>query len=367
MDLHTTIAGILLKNPLMPASGPLTGDAEKMLAIGAQGVGAMVGKTISRQGARVPRPCIYGERDALMNAELWSEYGPEQWVKDFLPAYKAGDPARPLFLSIGYSVEDVTELLPKLNPFADAYEISTHYVGKDLEHIARTVRAVRDGTDKPFFFKLSPHIPDVVGFAQMVRENGGAGVVAINSLGPTLKIDLARRAIRFGNTEGEVWTSGPVIKPMALALVHKVKKALPDCTIIGVGGVAAAEDVLEFLLAGADGVQMLSGAMLKGRDLYGKILDALPAALESYGFSSVQDVIHTRLKPYTPRYEKRTPTVSAADCVRCGACAQKCPYFAIYMNGTAEINKDKCFGCGLCQSICPKGAIHGVFDVMEGK
>ncbi len=367
MDLHTTIAGIRLENPLMPASGPLTGDAEKMLAIGAQGVGAMVSKTIARTGAQVPRPCIYAGRDYVLNAELWSEYGPDVWLKEFLPVYKAGDPQRPLFVSVGYNKEDVAFLIPELAPFADAFEISTHYVGKDLDTIAQTVRAVRDSTDKPFFFKLSPHIPDVVAFAQMVLENGGSGVVSINSLGPTVKIDLAARGVLFGNTDGEAWTSGPVIKSMALAIVNKIKKALPSCTVIGAGGVSSADDVLEFLLAGADGVQMLSGAMLKGRDLYEKIIAALPAALETYGFASVEDVVRAKLKPYAVRYEKHVPVISHAACMRCGACAKKCPYFAIHMNGTAEIDAEKCFGCGLCQSVCPVGAITGAFGDAEGK
>lgn len=367
MDLYTTIAGIRLENPLMPASGPLTGDAEKMLAIGAQGVGAMVSKTVSRTGARVPRPCIYAGKDAIFNAELWSEYPPEVWLEEFLPAYRAGDPGRPLFVSVGYSAEDVAWLVPRLSPYADAFEISTHYVGKDLDIIAKTVRMVRSCTDRPFFFKLSPHIPDVVGFAQMVLENGGSGVVSINSLGPSIQVDLAARGVLFGNTEGEVWTSGPVIKPVALAIVHKIKKALPQCCIIGAGGVGSAEDVLEFLLAGADGVQMLSSAMLKGRDLYEKILAALPAALEKYGFSSVEDAVRTPLSPLAVRYEKQVPSVSAKACVRCGACAKKCPYFAIHMDGTARVSAEKCFGCGLCQSVCPAGAITGVFGNAEGK
>ncbi len=361
MDLHTTVAGIRLENPLMPASGPLTGDAEKMLALSAQGVGAMVSKTISTTAAKVPRPCIYGGKDVLFNAELWSEYGPQVWIDEFLPAYRSGDPDRPLVISVGYSPEDIACLVPKLEPFADAFEVSTHYVGKDLERIAKTVRMIRSLTEKPFFFKLSPHMPDAVAFAQMVLENGGSGIVAINSLGPGMRIDLSRRSVQFGNSSAEVWASGPVIKPMALALIHRIRKALPHCAILGVGGITSAEDVLEFLLAGADGVQMLSGAMLKGRDLYGKILRDLPKTLARYGFSSIEEVVRTPLADFQPQFEKHPPRVDADKCKQCGMCAARCPYMAIHMDGAARVDPEKCFGCGLCQSICPTGAICGVF------
>lgn len=363
MDLHTSVAGITLANPLMPASGPLTGDAEKMCDIASQGVGAVVSKTVSVTAARVPRPCIRAGRDALQNAELWSEHGPEVWAQDFLPAFRAAYPALPLFVSVGYHPDEVASLIPRLAPFADAFEVSTHYVGKDLDAIAQTVRTLRDCTDKPFFFKLSPHIPDAVGFAQMVVENGGAGVAAANSVGPAVQVDLAARSLAMGNGEGEVWLSGPAIKPLALALVRRIRRAVPACAVLGVGGVQSVEDVLEFLLAGADAVQMLSGAMLKGRDLYARILKELPAALARYGFASVEDVRRTGLADFAPRYEKRVPRVDDAKCVGCASCANKCPYFAINMQGgKARVDGEKCFGCGLCQSICPARAIAGTFE-----
>ena len=191
---------------------------------------------------------------------------------------------------MGYTKEDMAVLIPLLDPYADAFEVSTHYVGKDLSVIQDTVRTIRQHTEKPVYMKVSPHIPDKVAFAKAVREAGASGIAAINSLGPTMKIDLASKAIVYGSQSGFVWTSGPAIKNLALATVYEVKQAMPDFTVIGVGGVASAEDVIEFLLAGADGVQMLSAALLKGKDLYGKIVRDLPLALEKYGFPSVMEV-----------------------------------------------------------------------------
>lgn len=362
IDLNTTIAGLKLSNPLMPASGPIVGDDRKMIAIAAMGVGAMVSKTISQVGAVVPRPCIWGDRNSIMNAELWSEYPASDWIDRFLPATKAALAGKPLILSVGYSKTDMEALIPALDRFADAFEISTHYVGKNLDAIAETVRSIRGLSQKPFFMKLSPHLPDPVAFARMVLDNGGNGVVAINSLGPTLKIDIATRSILVGNAQGEVWTSGPAIKALALALVRRIKDAIPECVVIGTGGVASADDVIEFLLAGADGVQMLSAAMLKGRDLYRTILDKLPSRLAHFGFDSVAAVRASRLKPVQIRWEPRPPQFDHERCTHCLLCENICPYFAIdHQDNRMRVDIDQCFGCGLCQSRCPVEAISQVY------
>jgi dihydroorotate dehydrogenase subfamily 1 len=359
-DLKTKIVGIELQNPVMPASGPVVGDYDKIMAIASMGVGALVTKTISTRAANVPRPCIYGERDLLMNAELWSELPPETWLDRILPRLKR-DLSVPLVISAGYTAADMKLLIPRLDPFADAFEISTHYVGKDLAAIAATVRAIRASTERPFLMKISPHIPDPAGFARMVRENGGDGIVAINSLGPTIKIDLRQRKVKLGNAMGQVWSSGPVIKPLALAVVNQIKEAVPDLTVIGVGGVKTATDVLEFLLAGADAVQMLSAALLYGKDSYRKLVDDLPGALAKYGFTSVAEVVATPLKKEKPVYRPNYPVVDYARCNGCRICERGCPYFAIAYLERIVVDRNKCFGCGLCESRCPAGAIGGVY------
>lgn len=359
MNLNTKIAGIELKNPLMPAVGPLVGDYEKMMCLEGFGLGCMVTKTISTAAANVPRPCIYGEKDRIMNAELWSEYPPEYWIEEVLPKVK-NDLKIPLIVSVGYTKDDMKELIPKLDKYADAFEISTHYVGKNLEVIGDTVKTIRENTEKPIFLKISPHIPDVVGFAKVVKENGADGIVAINSLGPTMKIDIMNRKVLIGNDKGQVWSSGPAIKPVALAIVNQIKSAVPDFTVIGAGGIESAEDVIEFLLAGADAVQMLSAALLKGKDLYEKILKDLPQTLKKYNFSSVEEVINTKLSKGEVKFEPDHPHIDEEKCIKCGLCKKVCPYFAIDIDEKVRVNNEKCFGCGLCQSRCPVKAISGV-------
>lgn len=355
MSLKITIDGMEFPNPLMPASGPIVGDDEKLLFLQNEGIGGLVTKTISTKEPHIPRPCIYGDKNFVMNSELWSEHSYELWINDFLPKLKK-EKKVPLIISVGYTKEDMEFLIPKLDKFADAFEVSTHYVGTDLSIISNTVKTIRSHTNKPVYMKISPHIPNPVGFAQAVKDAGASGLVAINSLGPTMKIDVESRSIKYAPESGFVWMSGPSIKNLALATVYTIKKAMPDFTVIGVGGIINSEDVLEFLLAGADGVQMLSGALLKGKDLYKKIIDELPKTLKKYGFNSIQEVINTPLSnPVT--YKKTVPNLIEEKCTKCNLCVRVCPYFAITLKDKITFDHDKCFGCGLCISKCPTKAL----------
>lgn len=353
MDLTTKFDGLVLSNPLMPAAGPLVGDAEKMLYLEKEGCGAIVSKTISTKDAHIPHPCIYGDKDYIMNCELWTEYTKEKWLDEFLPEFKNKSDGRPLIISVGYTKEDMEVLIPLLDKFADAFEVSTHYVGSNLESLGETVRAIRKNTKKPIYMKISPHMPDPEGFAKTIKANGANGVVAVNSLGPSMKIDIASRSVITGNASGFAWTSGPVIKNIALATVYTIKQAEPSLTVIGVGGIASADDVIEFLLAGASSVQMLSAAMLKGKGLYRKIIDDLPAALTKYGFKSIKDVVDTNIS-INPSYKMgEVPSLNKEKCSKCGTCAKLCPYFAIEMTPYPTFDANKCFRCGLCVSKCP--------------
>jgi dihydroorotate dehydrogenase subfamily 1 len=356
MKLKTSFDGLTLTNPLMPAAGPLVGDAEKLLFMKDEGCGAIVSKTISTKLPNIPKPCIYGDREYVMNSELWSEHPKEKWIEEFLPEFKKKNDGRPLIISVGYTKEDMDELIPLLDPFADAFEVSTHYVGTDLSVIAETVDTIRKHTKKPLYMKISPHISDPGAFAKIIKEHCANGIVAINSLGPTMKIDIKSRKILYGNEKGFVWTSGPVIKNLALATVYTIKQAEPSLTVIGVGGIQSADDVIEFLLAGASAVQMLSAALLKGKQLYKKIIDDLPKSLEKYGFNSIEEVIATQLENPV-KYKANVPTLIEDKCIRCMLCVKVCPYFAITMQRVITFDPNKCFECGLCVVKCPTDAI----------
>ncbi len=284
---------IELNNPVMPASGPLVGDYKKIRFIHDQGTGAIVTKTISSEAAKVPRPCIIGGSNYIINTELWSEFPPEKWLDEFLPMiFKLNTPT---FISLGYTTQQIIPLISKMEKYATAFEISTHYLGKDLLRIGESLKLITSSTEKPVFVKMSPHVASPEEFAVMAKENGAYGIVAINSLGPVYPLSHAKVKSPLGSYDGFGWISGPVIKNLALAIIRKIRTNV-DIPVIGVGGISNVTDVVEFIEAGASAVQILSAAMLKGRTLYSRIISELPNYMKKKGIESLEDIKGTALR-----------------------------------------------------------------------
>ncbi len=361
--LHTTLQGIPLQNPLMPGSGPLTGNGERMLELAQLGLGALVTKTIAKTGADVVRPCIVSKNGVIMNCEAWSEHDSRRWIDEFLPE-TVKNTNTPIIASLGYGPEDFEYVVPQIDHMVAGYECVArfHNNSGNYDEVAACVKAFRALTQKPIWVKTSANKPDLAAFGQACMKAGANGLVAVTSLGPCLAVDLKNRRPMLGLSSGFSWASGPAIKPVALSAVYQLKKEVPGISIIGSGGIASAEDVLEFLLAGADAVEMLSAAMLRGKKAYRKILDDLPRALDKYGFKDVDEVRGCGLGTAPFADEATPPRVDGAACRGCGLCAENCPYSAMHMqDGIAVPDTTKCFGCGLCQSLCPAGAIEGVY------
>lgn len=288
MDISTELAGLKLENPLMPAAGPLTGKPKLIERVAGQGVGALVTKTISTEAAEVAKPAIAKLNGGVLNCEKWSEDPPERWIDDFFPTIARKNDV-PLILSLGYNPDQIRELLPKIEAFASAFELSSHYLGRDPEPIRNIAAAASELTDKPIFVKLSPHVPDLGEFASAAVEGGAAGIVAINSVGPGLEINLDDLSSPLGSDDGYGWLSGPPIKPLALQAVNEIYNAV-DVPVIGVGGIASARDLLQFVAAGASATQMLSHAISEGASAYGKIIDEVPKELEKIEVENLTDL-----------------------------------------------------------------------------
>jgi dihydroorotate dehydrogenase (NAD+) catalytic subunit len=158
-DLSTEVCGLRLPQPILPAAGPPVRDGAAMLACAEGGAGGLVAKTISTRAAEPPTPNMAEVAHGMVNTELWSELPPEQWLEtEYALARTAG---LPLIVSLGYTADEIAELAPKVAPFADAVELSTHYIGEDPEPMIGAVRAAKAALDVPVLVKLSPHGHDM--------------------------------------------------------------------------------------------------------------------------------------------------------------------------------------------------------------
>ena len=357
-DLSVNLCGLHLASPVMPAAGPPTRDGAACVAAASGGAGAIVSKTISVEPAQVPRPCMADVRIGMLNTELWSELPKERWLaEEYGVARTAGIP---LIIGLGYTAEQIRVLAPLVRPFADALELSCHYIGNDLKPIMDTVQAAKQAVDVPVFVKMSPH-PNIQEIALAVEAAGADALVMINSFGPCMGIDIETALPLMGSQSGYGWLSGRAIKALAVRCIFDAARAV-KIPVIGVGGVASGRDAAELMMAGAAAVQVCTEAILNGPSVYGRIAGELGAFLDSHGYASVGDIRGLAIRKAGERIFSTAaapPAVATARCTGCGACVRSCPYQAIQLrDGKARIDPSACFGCGLCISRCPVQAIR---------
>jgi dihydroorotate dehydrogenase subfamily 1 len=292
-NLSVEILGLRFANPVLPAAGPPVWDGKAMLACVAGGAGGLVSKTISTTGAIVPQPCMAEVgRANMLNTELWAEYPPEQYIEhEYAIARQAGVP---LIISLGYTPDQVASLAPRVKPFADALELSTHYVGDDPVPMQEAIRAAKRAVDVPVFVKMSP-FRDVVSGARAALAAGADGLVAVNSFGPAFGLDIETGMPVMGSKDGYGWFSGPGLKPLGLRCVYDIAQ-ITDKPIFGVGGVSHGSDAIEYMLAGASAVQVCTAAILRGPQVHGKIAQEMSAWLDKHGYVSVNEIRGLALK-----------------------------------------------------------------------
>ncbi len=355
VDASVEVCGIRFRNPVLTAAGPPVRDGAAMLACAAGGAGGLVSKTISRSAAVVPTPNMAEIAHGFLNAELWSELPPEQWLEYELP--QARTPDLPLIVSLGYSAADIAWLAPRVRPFADALELSTHYIGEDAGPMVDAIRAAKDAVDVPVWVKLSPLGRQMSRAAEQAARAGADAIVAINSFGPCLAVDIESGRPRLGGGDGSGWLSGPALKPLAVRSVFDVARAV-DLPVIGCGGISRGTDVIEMAMAGASAVQVCTAAILRGRGVFGKIAGEAAAWLAGHGYAGLDDVRGMALREPVAAQVPGPPMVDLDLCNGCALCEGSCVYDAIHVvNGKAELDQERCERCGLCLTRCRPAAI----------
>lgn len=297
-DTSVTLCGIGLDNPVIPASGTFGFGYEfsKIYDINCLGTFSFKGTTREpRFGNPTPRiaECTAG----MINAVGLQNPGVEKVIAEELPRMKTYF-HKPVVANVsGFSVEDyaVTCALLDKEEQVGWLEVNVSCpnvhgggmsFGTQPEAAAEVTRAVKEVTKKPVLIKLSPNVTDIVSIAKACEAAGADGISLINTL-LGMRIDLRRRKPVIANKMGGF--SGPAIFPVALRMVYQVAHAV-SIPVVGMGGVASAENVIEMMMAGATAVQV--GAMnLVDPLACKKIVDALPGAMEKYGIDRLSDII----------------------------------------------------------------------------
>ena len=357
-DLTTRVLGFTLEHPIMPAAGPPVRDAQALKACLEGGAAALVSKTISTKAAPVPTPNMADFKTYFLNTELWSELSPEHWLeKEYPPtAAMAKEAGVPLIVGLGYTADDIAALAPKVKPFADAIELSTHYIGDDPKPMQDAIRAAKEGAGVPVLVKMSP-FREPQGAALAAQEAGADAIVATNSFGPAFGIDIEHGGRLWMGGKGYGWMSGPALKPIALRMVYDIARVV-DIPVIGVGGISRGTDVVEFLMAGAQAVQVCTAAITKGPGIYGKLAQELAQWLDQHGYASISDIQGLALKQPVPAMTQ-PPTLLPERCTGCGLCVTSCVYGALYLEEKKiHIHPEACGHCGLCTSRCPVDALR---------
>lgn len=302
VDLHIDLPGLKLKNPIIPASGCFGFGREyaQLYDLSILGGIAIKSATIApRFGNECPR--VAETPSGMLNAIGLQNPGVDKIIEKELPWLAQFD-TEIIANVAGSNEEDYVKVIEKLNdqPTVKAFELNISCpnvkhggigLGTDKELAAHVTRLCKLAAKKPVWVKLTPNVTNIVEIAKAVEEAGADGLVMINTM-LGMRFDLKSGKPLLANITGGL--SGPAIKPVALRMVYQCAQAV-KIPIIGVGGITDAEDVLEFLYAGASAVEV---GMANFTDPYCcvKIIEALPKVLSQYGYQSIKEAIGRSFK-----------------------------------------------------------------------
>lgn len=261
-DTTVNLAGVELKNPVMTASGTFGSGEEYSEFVDLNRLGAVVTKGVANvPWPGNPTPRIAETYGGMMNAIGLQNPGIEVLCKRDIPFLKQYD-TKIVVNVCGKTEEDYIEVVERLSDEpVDLLEINISCpnvkeggiaFGQNPHAAEKITREVKKHAKQPVIMKLSPNVTDIAEMAKAV-ESGGADVVSLINTLTGMKIDIHRQAFAVANKTGGL--SGPAVKPIAVRMVYQAANAV-KIPVIGMGGIACAEDALEFILAGASAVSI---------------------------------------------------------------------------------------------------------------
>lgn len=296
MNTKVTIAGVEFKNPVMTASGTFGSGMEYSDFVDLNELGGVVTKGVANipwEGNPVPRVAeTYG---GMLNAIGLQNPGIDVFMERDIPFLKQFD-TKIVVNVCGKSVEDYLEVVEKLGDTAvDMLEINVSCpnvkegaiaFGQKAECLYDITSRIKAKAKQPVIMKLSPNVTDITEMAKAAEAAGADGISLINTL-TGMKIDIHKRTFALANKTGGL--SGPAIKPVAVRMVYQAAHAV-KIPVIGMGGIATAEDAIEFLLAGASAVAV--GAMnFVNPYTTVEVVRGIEDYMKKYGIEDVNELI----------------------------------------------------------------------------
>ena len=298
VNLKTTLCGIELDNPIIPASGTYGFGYEfaELYDINILGSLSFKGTTRDPRFGN-PTPRIAECPSGMLNAVGLQNPGVEEVIKTELPKLRQVF-HKPVMANVsGFSIDDYVTTVEALDGENDIgwFEVNISCpnvhgggmsFGTSPEAASEVTKAVRRVTKKPLIIKLSPNVTDIASIAKACEAEGADGISLINTL-LGMRIDLRKRKPLLANKTGGY--SGPAIKPVAVRMVYQVYDAV-KIPIVGMGGISTAEDVIEFMLAGATAVEV-GAANLVNPFACRDIINDLPRVMKKYNIERLEDII----------------------------------------------------------------------------
>jgi dihydroorotate dehydrogenase (NAD+) catalytic subunit len=305
VDLSVELGRLRLANPVMVGSGTFGYAREMAGLVDLSRLGAILPKTITLE-PRIGNPPwrTVETTGGMLNSIGLDNDGLEAFIAHHLP-YMASLPT-PVVVSIaGRNQDEFTRMGARLDGLAGVAALELNIscpnvsggvdFGTDPAMCERLVRGVRGACSLPLLAKLTPNVTDIASVARAAEAGGADAISLINTCGG-MAVDWRRRRPLLGNVIGGL--SGPAIKPIALRAVYQVRRAV-QTPLVGIGGIATIDDVMEFLVTGATAVQ-IGTANFYDPQATMTILDRLPAALAELGAARMADVVGT-LRADPPR------------------------------------------------------------------
>ena len=297
-DLRIKIGSVDFKNPIFVASGTYGYGTEVSKLADINVLGAIVTKSVTRYPREGnPPPRIVETPSGMLNSIGLANIGVEEYIKKMIPLYE--EFKTPIIMNIAGSTEDeyceILEMTEQVSSNIAGYEINISCpnvnvggmeFGVDCDLTEQLTTRLRKLTDRLLIMKLSPNVTDIAAIGVAAEKGGADALSAINTLvGMSINTTNKKSNIYYGYGG----LSGPAIKPVGLACVHKIYQAV-DIPLIGIGGIISAEDVLEYVLAGSVAVEV-GTANYRDPDVGNSIIVELDTLLDQNDTGSISELI----------------------------------------------------------------------------